>query len=479
MSAPPESRFAATAWLRHDLPMRFPPPIRVAAPLLVFAFGLAATWFEYRLNLDLDLDRHLAELRQTADSNVRHLARLSEELLPTTAPGALQAAVERMADLPHIQIAGVVDGNGRVLADSTGALRGQPAARTPLAPAAMLIAPAGEATAHRNENEQLVLSAYPFRLGTKGNGWALLEFDRAEVVAAARADARAQLVWMASAMALLSFVLWAVLHFGYAARLGRLAEGVRAFGEGKENSPTLPGGSDEVGSLSGAFSTMAAKLRERDAEKARFEREIHETSERERQFIGRNLHDGLGQRLTAASMAANAAVAAMQLDAPEHAARVAEIGRQLREAIAETRALSHGLAPIGLKDEGLMQALHTLALDTARSSGVHCVFECLEPVCVDDATVAVHLYRIAQEAVTNALKHASPGEIRIALESREGAVRLEVEDDGEGLPENFAAGGGMGLRVMRHRAELAGGSLESRPAPAGGTLISCSIKLPS
>ncbi len=469
-------RLAIVAILRHHAPLTFPPPIRIAAPLLALAVGLAATFFEYRLNLDLDLDRHLAEVRQRADSNGLRLARLSEFLLPMGQTEALAADLKAMNEMPQLNLAGVVDDHGLVIADSTGTLHGEPVAKTPLEDASMLITPAGQKKCTHSEDSHLVLSAHPFHLGTGATGWVLMQFDRAEAVAATEADARTQLVWMASAMALLSFLLWAVLHFGFAARLGRLADSVRAFGSDDAQVPLLPGGGDEVGRVSAAFMDLGRRLRERKVEQIRLEREVLEISETERTRIGHDLHDCIGQRLTAVSMATNAAVAELEKNAPEHAGRIADIGRQLREAIGETRALSHGLAPIDLSGDGLMEALCLLATDTASCTGLRCVFDCPEPVRVPDAALAVQLYRVAQEAVNNALRHAEPTEIRIALEQHDGDLLLEVEDDGVGLPETLAAVGGIGLRLMRHRIELAGGTFEFGSAPAGGTRIVCHVK---
>jgi signal transduction histidine kinase len=255
---------------------------------------------------------------------------------------------------------------------------------------------------------------------------------------------------------------------------------VLAFGEGKWDAAKLPRGDDEVGRLSDAFSTMAARLREREAEQARLEREVLEISEGERQRIGHDLHDGLGQRLTAASMAANALVgAAQKAGAPALAERGEEIGRQLREAIADTRALAHGLAPVALADDGLMTALTALAESTSRGGTVRCVFECAEPVRIADPEVAGNFYRIAQEAVNNALKHAAPSEIRIGLERRDGMLVIEVDDDGGGFDEKAEARDGIGLRVMRYRASLIGGGLKIGSAPAGGARISCQVKEPA
>ena len=109
---------------------------------------------------------------------------------------------------------------------------------------------------------------------------------------------------------------------------------------------------------------------------------------------------------------------------------------------------------------------------------MRCVFDCAEPVRVTDAEIADHFYRIAQEAVNNALKHAVPSEIRIALEFSDHTLVLEVDDDGEGFDETAPAADGIGLRVMRYRARLMEGDLGIGSPPAGGTRISCRVKLP-
>ena len=118
-----QSETGARLWqtFARSCAMRFPPPIRITAPLLALAVGLAATFFEYRLNLDLDLARHLAEVRQRASSSGHRLAVLSEYLLPRDESDALQADLEGMTQLPQLEIAAVVDDKGRIIADSTGA----------------------------------------------------------------------------------------------------------------------------------------------------------------------------------------------------------------------------------------------------------------------------------------------------------------------------------------------------------------------
>lgn len=220
----PPTPLAIPARPRHAAKVRFPPPIRITAPLVALVFGLLATWFDYRLNLESDLARPLRGMRTRAEANGRRLARLSEGLLAKDQRDALEEDMRTRSESTQLKFAGVVDQYGRVVADSTGELHGQPATITPLAAAAALINPEGQSVVSHDAAAGAMLSAHPFRIGEHERGWALFEFDLTEGIAAARADARMQLGWMALAMALLSSTLWAVLHFGFAARLGAACE---------------------------------------------------------------------------------------------------------------------------------------------------------------------------------------------------------------------------------------------------------------
>ena len=276
-------------------------------------------------------------------------------------------------------------------------------------------------------------------------------------------------------MALLSFGLWALLHFGYTNRLNRLAKNIQGWEAGNWDTASLPKGGDEVAWLAEDFTDMATRLREQESEQLRLEREVLNITEQERQRIGHDLHDSLGQRLTAASMAANALLQSVQDTAPALRTHGELVAGQLREAILEVRALSHGLAPVAMNAEGLMTALTEMASSVSRSGQVRCVLDCPEPVAVDKVEVGTQVFRIAQEAVNNALKHASPSEIRIGLEQRDDHLLLEVEDDGTGMDESAPSPDGLGMRVMRYRARLIGGALETKASPAGGTLVRCLV----
>ena len=458
--------------------MSFPPPARYYVPLLVFVFGLATTLFEYELNLANDLERNLKEVVAEMDATGERMARRSGKQLERGEPAMLVEDLASWAHQPWLKQAALADEHGVVIDDSEKQWTGLSVKETPLQPAMKMAMRDGGGAGHgksRSKDGTLLFGAYPFPVGTPGKGWALVVFDRADAVAQATADARQQQRWMAVAVTFLCLGLWAALHFGFAARLARLTQAVRDFGEGRAKALPKISGGDEVHELSLAFAAMGDRLAERETERARLERVVLDTSEREQRRIGEDLHDGLGQQLTAASLATNGLITALGTAAPELVPQAENLSRQLRESIAGVRAMSHGLAPVSLADDGLMNALHELAEATTRIASLRCIFDCPQPVRVPDLVLGGHLYRIAQEAVNNALKHAMAKEIRLGLERREDTLVLEVEDDGDGLPDSPSAEGGIGLRVMRHRAELIGGTLEIGSPPAGGTRIACFI----
>jgi signal transduction histidine kinase len=141
----------------------------------------------------------------------------------------------------------------------------------------------------------------------------------------------------------------------------------------------------------------------------------------------------------------------------------------------EVRRIAKGLIPLSLDSaNGLMDALRELATRTDRLKDVTCAFKCDRPVEITDASVATHLYRIAQEAVTNALKHGQPHHILISLESKHGGPTLLVADDGTGFDPTQETEG-MGLKTMRYRASLMGANLTVTPVKTGGTVVTCAI----
>jgi signal transduction histidine kinase len=213
------------------------------------------------------------------------------------------------------------------------------------------------------------------------------------------------------------------------------------------------------------------------AEHERLENEVLAVGERERHSIGADLHDNLGQQLTALELMCTA----LKEDAaghPELAKRLALMGKMLREAIAQTRSLARGLVPVSSDPEALQIGLAELAARINTLGRTRCVFECPAPVVVADRFVAGHLYRIAQEAVSNAIKHARAHQITVRLTQSTEALVLEISDDGTGLPKSTTRGtarSGLGLGVMQHRARAIGAELTIGSRRAGGVSVTCRL----
>jgi len=222
-----------------------------------------------------------------------------------------------------------------------------------------------------------------------------------------------------------------------------------------------------------ALSRANASLSEEIKERARLEQELLDAGERERQRLGRDLHDDLGQLLTGIGFLSGAVERKLSAQARPEAPALLEIRSLVQEAVAKTRILSLGLTPVTLGDGGLVGALRELATVTERVFGVPCTVACDERLQVDDSQAATNLYRIAQEAISNAVRHGGAQSIAIMLTMESGILRLAVRDDGSGFSgENATQPEGLGLSIMRYRAELVGGVLEVA-TDSGGTTVAC------
>lgn len=205
-------------------------------------------------------------------------------------------------------------------------------------------------------------------------------------------------------------------------------------------------------------------------EHARLEREILVAGERERQSIGADLHDGLGQQLTAIELMCTGLKADAN-DRPALAQGLDHVGKMLRDAISQTRLLARGLVPLGSGPDALQTGLAELAERINALRRLRARFDCPEPVLVEDPIVAGHLYRIAQEALNNAVKHSRASQVTIRLVREKGSLLLEVVDDGIGLAKKRS--GGLGLGIMHHRARVIGGELNVTSRKGGGVSVSC------
>jgi PAS domain S-box-containing protein len=220
-------------------------------------------------------------------------------------------------------------------------------------------------------------------------------------------------------------------------------------------------------------------LEEQIAERQRLEREVLSISEREQARVGQDLHDGICQNL--AGIAFLAEVLRSNLAGKKStmaaASRDAEtIANLTRETIEETHNLATGLFPVRIEKNGLMSALNELAVDTTRRFHIKCRFKCDKPVLIADNHAATHLYRIAQEAVSNAVKHGRAGSVAVKLGATAGRIILKIEDNGDGLLKKMKRSG-MGMRTMDYRARSMEGLLEIRQRKPRGLAVICSIPI--
>jgi two-component system CheB/CheR fusion protein len=209
------------------------------------------------------------------------------------------------------------------------------------------------------------------------------------------------------------------------------------------------------------------------SERRRLETEAEEAATLERQRLGRDLHDGVGQQLAGISILARTLLRSLLRTGSSEAADAEQIVQVVDEAVAQTRNLAHLLDPVPPDEMGLRTALEDLAARTSQVRGARVVCACDEDALVADNTVATHVFRIAQEAVTNAMRHARPQTISVSLRGDDVELVLAIEDDGAEVPAGFDRGSGMGIRIMRHRAGLIGGTLAIGPRPGGGLRVEC------
>lgn len=209
-------------------------------------------------------------------------------------------------------------------------------------------------------------------------------------------------------------------------------------------------------------------------ERRRLEQEVLNISEQEQRRIGQDLHDGICQQLAGIELMSQVLEQALAAKAKKHSAQAGQIAAHVREVISQTRMLAHGLCPVVLESEGLMSALQELAHATTKMFGVDCIFRCDHPVHIHDNATATHLYRIAQEAVSNAIKHGKSRRIEIGLAAESNRVFLAVKDNGGGISDPPPRTGA-GLRIMQYRAGMIGGSVIVQRGEPDGTTVACSV----
>jgi len=217
------------------------------------------------------------------------------------------------------------------------------------------------------------------------------------------------------------------------------------------------------------------------SEKRRLEKELLFISDREKQLIGQELHDGLTQHLTGIDLLGKGLAQKLERKAIPEAKEVTKIVDLVNQANTKARDLAKGLFPATLEFQGLIAALRELAITTDKEFKTNCTFKCSSHRGINnkDLEFLNHLYRIAQEAVRNARSHGKGKSIKIILQTDSNKCQLIVSDDGKGISAKSYNSKGMGMHIMEYRAHLIGGTLNIKSFPNRGTRITCEVPLNS
>ncbi len=228
---------------------------------------------------------------------------------------------------------------------------------------------------------------------------------------------------------------------------------------------------DDVHFLQSVANVLATAIERRGLEE-----ELLNISSREQRHIGQDLHDGLCQQLVGIEFR-NSVLVQQLHNVPTAQAEAAKIGESIRDVTRQARSLARGLSPVQIEANGLMAALDALTANAAKLFCLSCSFECPRPVLVENPTVATHLYRIAQEAIGNAIKHAQAKSIVLSLKQSDGELTLAIKDNGHGFAKGSGVMEGMGLRIMEYRADMIGAMLRVDSTIGKGTTVACRLRV--
>lgn len=212
-----------------------------------------------------------------------------------------------------------------------------------------------------------------------------------------------------------------------------------------------------------------------EAALSRLQEELLKISEREKQIIAQELHDGLCQHLSGTAMMGSLLHRHLTETGSPEAVNAKKIGDLLKIGVDEARNLAHGLHPVRRGGDGLEEALLQYARTATNLFHIRCSFRHDKTVWIESQDVATHLFRIAQEAVNNAMKHGQASQVSITLKGAGNGVTLSIRDNGIGIPRKLPASGGMGLQIMNHRAAAIGAVVIVRRAGKRGTVVTCTL----
>jgi PAS domain S-box-containing protein len=230
---------------------------------------------------------------------------------------------------------------------------------------------------------------------------------------------------------------------------------------------------ERTADLSAANEQLQASLSER----RRLEHELLEITDKERRRIGLDLHDDLGQKLTGVAMMCKGLQMRLAKQASPEAGEAERIQSLIQETMNQTRELSHDLVTLDFSEKDLVAAMENLVSHLRRTFDITCDFVCETAVPPLDANVVTQLYKITQEAVTNAIKHGKSREVEIRLSNGGDSLALSIRNAGLPFPAVVDANAGIGLRIMSYRAHLIGATFEIKPGEVEGAVVNCTVPI--
>lgn len=227
----------------------------------------------------------------------------------------------------------------------------------------------------------------------------------------------------------------------------------------------------------GELATTNEKLADETRERKQLEKELVTITEKERRWIGQELHDSIGQQLTGLALMTEVLEQKLAADNSSQTSYAAKITEVASQATDQIRDLARGLHPLNLDRDGLNAALSEFAASTEHIFGAKCSFDSPTPLIAKDSSVAANIYRIAQEATTNAIRHGSAKNIDIKLAVNTDHASLTIQSDGIDFQHPDPDTKGMGLKIMSYRAEMINGTIDIVTAPKGGTTVTCTFPI--
>lgn len=443
--------------------------LKTAISLLVLGLGLILIAVDWSKTEGLLRNRSVARLEREALGNGARIAGLMQHSFRNDQPRVAELEMGYASLLPDLALGVVADETGVVRHATRLMWRGVPLDQSPIAPrigSIGIFRDSPDGFLDRDEATGRVTAYFPFytSYGSENRGIVALAYDAGAAIRRAEEDATRESIGRTFYLASACLLLWIALDFLVTRRVEQLLAFARSVREGAPLAN--PGsGSDELGLIADTFAESVEKLRESEAR-------LLDASEEERRRIGRDIHDDVCQRIAAAQLKCGVLGSKLAREGLEHSALAGEVAKELQEAVSISRGVAHGLSPVRVGTEGLAAALSELGDLLERSFDVTLTIEADINSETLDNRARTHIFRILQELMTNAAKHAQPKliEARATLDGRH--LELEVEDDGIGFIPDEKGSAGLGLPFVEQRVRALGGHLRFLPRRDGrrGTL---------